>query len=231
LLPYVYSLAWQVTANDYTIMRPLVMDWRNDRKTWGIGDQYMFGPALLVNPVTEAGATSRPVYLPAASEWYDFWTGKPVAGDRTIQASAPLDRLPLYIRAGSILPLGPPTEYAGEKSNGPIELRVYRGADGSFTLYEDEGDGYAYEHGAYATIPLSWDEASHTLVIGARRGKYPGMSENRVFDIVWVGQGHGTGPSPSTTIDRQVRYAGREIRVSELPASERISSSNLNHDE
>jgi alpha-D-xyloside xylohydrolase len=213
LLPYIYSLAWQVTKNDYTIMRPLVMDWRTNRKVWDIGDQFMFGPALLVNPVTEAGATSRSVYLPPAEGWYDFWTGERVAGDQTLQAAAPVDRIPLYARAGSILPLGPESEYAGESKEAPIELRIYRGANGQFTLYEDQGDTYAYEHGAYATISLSWDEASATLTIGARAGSYPGMPAQRGFRVMWVSPNHGAGPEVTAQADREVTYTGQELKV------------------
>ena len=213
LLPYVYSLAWQVTKNDYTIMRPLVMDWRTERNVWDITDQFMFGPALLVNPVTEAGATSRSVYLPPASGWYDFWTGEQVSGDQTLQASAPMDRIPLYVRAGSILPLGPEIEYAGEKPGAPIELRIYRGANGQFTLYEDQGDTYAYEHGAYATVPLSWNESSKTLKIGTRTGSYPGMPAQQVLRVVWVSANHGAGPGVVTQTDREVNYTGQELQV------------------
>jgi alpha-D-xyloside xylohydrolase len=213
LLPYIYSLAWQVTKNDYTIMRPVVMDWRTERKVWDITDQFMFGPALLVNPVTEAGATSRSVYLPPAPAWYDFWTGERVEGDQTVQAPAPIDRIPLYVRAGSILPLGPEVEYAGEKPGAPIELRIYRGANGQFTLYEDQGDTYAYEHGAYATIPLSWEESSKTLTIGARNGSYPSMPAQMNFRVVWVSANRGAGPEIATQADRDVTYTGKEIQV------------------
>jgi len=213
LLPYIYSLAWQVTKNDYTIMRPLVMDWRTERKVWNIGDQFMFGPALLVNPITEAGATSRSVYLPPAAAWYDFWTGERVAGDQPLQSAAPIDRIPLYVPAGSILPLGPEIEYAGEKTDAPIELRIYRGADAKFTLYEDEGNSYAYEHGAYATIPLSWDESSGSFTIGTRTGSYPGMPEPMNFRVVWVSANHGTGTAVPMLADREVTYAGQEVRV------------------
>src|SRR5882757_7484125 len=147
MMPYIYSLAWKVSSDDYTIQRPLVMDFRADPLTWNIGDQFMFGPALLVNPVTEPKATERRVYLPSNTAWYDFWSGQKVQGGVHLQAAAPLDRIPLYVRAGSILPLGPPEQYAGVKVNGPIELRVYTGANGSFTLYQDEGDNYNYETG------------------------------------------------------------------------------------
>ena len=160
LLPYIYSLAWKTTSESYTPMRPLVMDFRTDVRAQNIGDQFMFGPAFLVNPVTEPAATTRTLYLPQ-SKWYDFWTGSLITGNRTIEADAPLERLPLYIRAGSILPLGPDEEWSTEKPADPIELRIYQGADGDFTLYEDENDTYNYEKGAYATIPLHWDDAHH----------------------------------------------------------------------
>jgi alpha-D-xyloside xylohydrolase len=159
LLPYIYSLAWRVTSEDYTIQRPLVMDWRDDPKVAAIGDQFMFGPALLVNPVTEEGATSRWLYLPPASAWYDFWSGDKLAGGRRVEAQAPLDRIPLYVRAGSILPLGPEVEYADQRTSAPIELRVYRGADGTSTCMRTPGDTYAYEKGEHAIIPIRWDEA------------------------------------------------------------------------
>lgn len=213
LLPYIYSLAFRVTKEDYTIMRPLVMDWRNDAKTSGIGDSFMFGPALLVNPITKADATSREVYLPAAAAWYDFWTGEKIAGRRTIQAAAPIDKIPLYVRAGSIVPLGPEVEYAGEKPDAPIELRIYAGADGSFTLYSDQGDTYAYEHGAYALIPICWNEASRTLTIGDRVGNFSGMPERQTFHIVWVRSQHGAGPEPALDADETVQYSGKAIVV------------------
>ncbi len=168
LMPYIYSLAWKVTSDDSTIQRPLVMDWRTDARTWNIGDQFMFGPALMVAPVLEQGATSRRIYLPEAADWYDFWTGESVRGGRNVDAAAPLDRIPLYVRAGSIVPMGPEIEYANENPNGPIELRIYRGADGAFDLYEDSGDSYAYEKGQHAVIPLHWNDATGELTIGAR---------------------------------------------------------------
>ena len=147
MLPYIYSLAWRVTSEDYTMMRPLVMDWRENQQVRDIGDEYTFGSALLVSPVSQKGATSRPVYLPPAAGWYDFWTGAQLKGDQHVEAQAPLDRIPLYVRAGSILPLGPEVEYAEQSPDAPLELRIYRGADGSFTLYNDQGDTYAYEKG------------------------------------------------------------------------------------
>ncbi|MGC1782825.1 MAG: TIM-barrel domain-containing protein [Acidobacteriaceae bacterium] len=213
LLPYIYSLAWQVTNHDSTIMRPLVMDWRTDPNTWNIGDQFMFGPDLLVSPVTQKGATSRSLYLPAAPAWYDFWTGQKTTGQQRIEAIAPLDRIPLYVRAGSILTLGPRIEWATEKPAAPIELRVYRGADASFNLYEDAGDTYAYEKGERSIIPIRWDEASKTLTIGARQGSFPTMVKDRVFNVVFVSQNHGTGGGETAQPDKSIHYDGDTVTV------------------
>jgi alpha-D-xyloside xylohydrolase len=213
LMPYIYSLAWRVHNDDYTIQRPLVMDWREDANVWNVGDQFMFGPALLVNPVLKRGATQRTVYLPDSALWYDFWTGAPLRGGQDVQADAPLARMPLFVRAGSILPLGPEIEYADQKPADPIELRVYPGADGSFDLYGDEGDNYDYEKGAHAVIPIKWSQTNGTLVIGDRAGSYPGMSNSIKFHIVWVTQGHGAGGAVESTPDRTVEYTGSAITI------------------
>jgi len=212
MLPYIYSLAWKTTSESYTPMRPLVMDFRSDVRAQNIGDQFMYGPAFLVSPVTEPDATTRRLYLPQA-KWYDFWTGSTIGGGKTIDASAPLDRLPLYIRAGSILPLGPDEEWSTEKLADPIELRIYRGADADFTLYEDENDTYNYENGAYATIPLHWDEAKQALTIGERIGQFPGMKESRTFQVVFAGEHHGAGINPEGRPDKTVTYSGKHVVV------------------
>ena len=212
LMPYIYSLAWKVTNEGYTPMRPLVMDFRTDVHAQNVGDQFMYGPALLVNPVTEPGATSRQLYLPDA-KWYDFWSGHATSGNATVDAPAPLDRIPLYARAGSILPMGPDIQYSTEKSADPIELRVYAGADANFTLYEDENDNYDYEKGVHATIPIHWDDASHTLTIGGRQGQFPGMLQSRTFQIVFVGDGHGIGIAPTPKADKTVQYFGKQVVV------------------
>jgi alpha-D-xyloside xylohydrolase len=212
LMPYIYSLAWKTTNEGYTIMRPLVMDFRTDVRAQNIADQFLFGPALLVNPVTEPQATSRRLYLPEAS-WYDFWTGQLLKGGESIESSAPIERIPLYVRAGSILPLGPDIEYASEKSADPLEIRVFRGADVNFTLYEDEGDSYNYEKGAYSTIPVSWDNSSQSLTIGDRTGSFPGMPESRSFHIVFVSEGHGAGSGMTANPDRTVTYSGKKLVV------------------
>jgi alpha-D-xyloside xylohydrolase len=212
LLPYVYSLAWKVTSEDYTIQRPLVMDFRDDPATWEIGDQFMFGPALLVSPVLTEHALFRPAYLPAAADWYDFWTGERTAGGVTVTVPAPLDRIPLAVRAGSILPLGPVIEYAGQATD-PIELRIYPGADGDFTLYEDEGDSYRYERGAHSTISIHWNDATRTLTIGARQGSYPGMATGHTFNVVMVSSGHGVGGDATASPDKNIQYTGASVEA------------------
>jgi alpha-D-xyloside xylohydrolase len=213
MMPYLYSLAWRVSSDDYTLMRPLPMDFRADPLTWNDGTQFMFGPALLVNPVLEAGATSRRVYLPASTAWYDFWTGEKLTGGRHIEAAAPLERIPLYVRAGSILPLGPEEEYADEKPNGPIELRIYPGADGAFTLYNDEGDNYDYERGAHSTTTLTWSDATRTLSIGARQGTYPNMPRETMFRVILVRPTHGTGEATTDSADQTIPYTGSATTV------------------
>lgn len=212
LLPYIYSVSWQVTHNGSSMLRPLVMDFANDREALNIADQYLFGPALMVNPVIEPGATSRSVYLPAKTAWYDFWTGKRETAGRRVDASAPIESMPLYVPAGSILALGPAVEYVDQKPADPLEVRVYPGADGSFTFYEDAGDSYDYEHGAYATISLRWNDETNTLTIGKRAGAYEGMLKQRTFRVVLVDRQRGGGLDESAGA-RAVAYSGEEVRV------------------
>ncbi|HZT74358.1 MAG TPA: glycoside hydrolase family 31 protein [Terriglobales bacterium] len=211
LLPYIYSLAWRVTSENYTLMRPLAMDFRHDPRSLNIGGEFLFGPSILVSPVTVPGGTTRRLYLPPAA-WYDFWTGARLAGGADVTVPAPLDRMPLHVRAGAIVPLGPEVEYAAEKPADPIELRVYPGADGSFTLYEDAGDGDQYLQGQYAIIPMHWDDARRTLTIGARQGSFPGMLASRTFDVVFVRSGRGGGIAPARP-DKVVHYTGAAIEV------------------
>ena len=213
LMPYIYSLAWRVHHDDYTMQRPLVMDWQQDSKTWSLPDEFMFGPAILVNPVLDEHAVQRSVYLPDAPNWYDFWSGLKIKGAQRIEAESLLDRIPLFIRAGSILPMGPEIEYADQDPNGPIELRIYSGADGAFTLYQDQGDTYDYEKGAYSLIPLKWSDAEKTLVIGDRTGSYPGMASQMTFHIVWVSPHHGTGEGVEAKPDRTIVYRGQSVSV------------------
>ena len=235
LLPYVYSTSWDVSHGRSTFMRALVMDFPEDRRVWDMGDEYMFGKALLVAPVLEAQYTpetavrvdelsgwdrdntgkagsggavdftvkkTTKVYLPEGAAWYDYWTGEKLDGGREITRETTLDLIPLYVRAGGIVPLGPDVQYATEKPWDSLTLRVYPGADGSFVLYEDEFDNYNYERGAYTEIPVTWDDSARRLTIGARRGSYPGMIERRRFTVVM----------PDGT-EQTVEYAGKKVSV------------------
>ena len=197
LLPYIYTLAGWTTHNHYTMLRALAFDFRQDPQVYDLNDQYMFGPAFLVNPVTKpmyysSGSTpltgvetSREVYLPQGSQWYDFWTDQLYDGGQTLQAEAPLDRIPLYVRAGSIIPMGPIRQYADEYPDALLELHIYPGCDGAFLLYEDEGDGYNYEKGDYSTINIRWFNATRQLILEERVGHYEGMIQARSFLLVF----------------------------------------------
>ena len=214
LLPYIYSLAGAVTHDGGTIMRALVMDFPADTNVFNIGDEYLFGPALLVNPVTTFQARNRPVYLPAApGGWYDFWNGQWLGGGQTIDAAAPYDTIPIYVRAGSIIPTGPEIQYTGEKPADPITLHVYAGADGRFTLYEDDGLTYNYEQGAFARIPIIWDDSGRALTIGERKGTFKGMLKERTFNVVLVTRHSPAGLSVVPASVRSVKYNGKAVRI------------------
>jgi alpha-D-xyloside xylohydrolase len=221
-MPYIYSLSWKVTDEAYTIMRVLAFDFRTDPSVYDIKDQYMFGPAFLVNPVTEQlckltsnapSERTRKVYLPKSTKWYDFWTGKILAGGQTIDAPAPIETMPLYVRSGSIVPMGPFLQFATEKPADPIELRVYTGADGQFTLYEDENNSYDYEKGEYAIVKFKWNDSKKTLTISGRKGNFSGMLKERIFDVVLVKDNHGTGVEICPRPDKVVKYKGGTIEV------------------
>lgn len=212
LLPYIYSVSWKVSDEGYTMMRPLVMDFRADSRVFDIPNQFLFGPSLMACPVTEGGAVKHEVYLPQGTGWTDFWTGKTYVGGQVIEADSPIETMPLFVRAGSILPYGPAIDYAVQSAD-PIDLRVYRGADGTFTLYEDENDNYNYEKGAFATIPMKWSEAKQRLTIGKRAGKFPGMLKERTFRIVFVSPNHGAGIPTLEKPDAIIRYTGRAVKV------------------
>jgi alpha-D-xyloside xylohydrolase len=222
LLPYIYSLAGKTTMDNYTMMRALTFDFRNDANVYSIPDQYMFGPAFLVNPVTEqlytstdhiSGETNRKIYLPKSTTWYNFWTGETLKGGQTIKAPAPIDIMPLYVRAGSIIPMGPEVEYATQKPNEVIELRIYPGANGEFKFYEDENDNYNYEKGQYATFNLRWDDKQHTLSISDTKGQFSGMLKQRTFNIVLVKAAHGSNVGVTTEVDKTVVYNGKAIAI------------------
>jgi alpha-D-xyloside xylohydrolase len=181
----------------------------------------MFGPAFLVNPVTQQLYTaknappnkSRKVYLPAAAKWYNFWTGEVLEGGQTIDAPAPIDIMPLYVKAGSIIPMGPEIEYATAKQDAPIELRIYPGANGTFKFYEDENDNYDYEKGRYATFTLSWNEKEHKLSISDTRGQFPGMLKQRTFNVVLVNGEHGANTGVTQNADKEIKYTGKKMEL------------------
>jgi alpha-D-xyloside xylohydrolase len=214
LMPYIYTLGADTYFNDGMIMRALVMDFTGDRKAWGVDDEYMFGPACLVAPVTEYKARSRKVYLPAGSVWYDFYSGRSTRGGQTIAASAPYERMPLFVRAGSIVPIGPPIQHTGNNSHSPVTLNVYTGADGSFSLYEDDGTSRQYLHGRYSRIPLEWDERTKTLTIGARDGNgYSGMAGRRIINIRWMKPRTPRTLAFDAKPDATVTYTGAPLTV------------------
>ncbi len=233
LLPYMYSTSWQVTSNHSTMMRGLMMDFAHDKNVHDRNDEYMFGKSILVAPVTtpmyfrkEARGTdsvyvqdfstikSEEVYLPAGADWYDFWTGEKYSGGTTIEKETPLDIMPLYLKAGSILPIGPDVQYAEEKKWDDLEIRVYTGENGEFVLYEDEFDNYNYEKGVFSTITFSWNDAEQKLTIGDREGSFPGMLQERSFNIVIVDSENGTGMNYTSAYDHEVIYTGDEIEIS-----------------
>ncbi len=232
LLPYIYSASWDVTARQSTLMRALMMDFPGDTRALDINDEYLFGKSLLVCPVTRpmysalrsdgkdttrvedfSAIRSDSLYLPGGTNWIDFWTGETSTGGRTVMKETPIDIIPLFVRSGAILPVGPDVQYATEKKWDDLEIRVYPGADGGFTLYEDENDNYNYEKGLYTEIPFRWDDTAGTLTIGARKGRYPGMLETRTFRVVRVGKGAGIGTEESGKDAKTVKYSGRKTVV------------------
>ena len=211
LMPYIYSLAGAAWLNDYTIMRGLAMDFTADPGVFNIGDQYLFGPALMVCPVHSYKARERVVYFPAGSGWYDFYNGKFTDGGQTLTVPAPYESIPLFVKAGSIIPAGPEIEYTSQKPADPLTLYVYTGADGSFTLYEDEGSNYNYEKGEYAVIPITYRESTGELTIGERNGAYPEMLHNRTFHVVWISKDKPEGYDPHKKPDASISYTGQKI--------------------
>jgi alpha-D-xyloside xylohydrolase len=240
LIPYLYSTAWRVTNENYTLMRALPFDFMNDSATYNINNQYMFGPSFLVNPVveplyylpnsikvegsiapdantntkleTKSDYYAREVYLPKGTQWFDFWTGKSYSGGITLKADARFETMPLFVKAGSIIPMGPFIQYSTEKTD-PLEIRIYPGANGKFTLYEDENDNYNYEKGVYSLIEFNWNDALKTLTISGRKGEFPGMLNKRKFEIVLVNENSGIGIE-TKGISKAIDYSGGKMEVS-----------------
>jgi alpha-D-xyloside xylohydrolase len=212
LMPYIYTAAARTTFDNYTPMRALVFDFPSDPRALDINNEYMFGPSILVAPVTTRGAVSRSVYLPRGSDWYDFWSGRRYSGGQVIQRAAPLGVLPLYVRGGSILPMGPEEEYTGEYPDAPIELRIYPGRDGNARLYFDDGLTYGYERGQFAWLPMHWNDGSQVLTLGAREGSFAGMAQQRRFLVTVVGPGHSVGEAVTST-GKRLTYSGAPVHI------------------
>jgi alpha-D-xyloside xylohydrolase len=213
LLPYTYTIAADTYHRDGTIMRGLAMDFVDDAGARDIKDEYLYGPAFLVAPVHQYRARSRQVYLPSGVDWYDFHTGAVQKGGGTLDAAAPLGRMPLFVRAGSIVPVGPEIQYTADKPGAPITLFVFTGADGTFDLYEDDGVSYDYEKGQFSRIPLRYDAAKGTLTIGERAGSYPGMAEERTFNVRWIKAGAAAPANLDAKPDATVQYKGAALTI------------------
>ena len=213
LMPYIYTTAADTYHKDGSIMRGLVMDYAADRRTWNVDDEYLFGRDLLVAPVTAFRARSRSVYLPAGADWYDFASGKHYTGGQSITAAAPYERMPLFVRAGAILPTGPAVQYAREQPGGPIVLHVFTGKDGAFSLYEDDGVTPGYESGKFARMPLTWNEQAKTLTIGAREGSYPGMVATRAVSVRFHTPGKAEAVDFAENGATRVSYTGKAMTI------------------
>ncbi len=206
MMPYIYSLAGMTYFNDYTIMRALVMDFTADRNTHYISDQYMFGPpSLMVCPVYTYKSTSRDIYFPAGANWYDYETNKHIVGGQTLSVAAPYERIPLYVKEGAIIPFGKDIQTTKEVQD-DLTIKVYMGANGDFTLYEDEGVNYNYEKNAYSTIRLAYDDASQTLAIEERKGEYAGMAKERAFNVEWISK-------DKKAVTSDIKYNGSKVTV------------------
>lgn len=228
LLPYIYSTSYQVTQNAGSMMRALIMDFPHDKCVYDMDNEYLFGNSILVNPVTEPMYIGRNgdkilqdfsemkkqnVYLPQGCDWVDFWTGQTLKGGQEIVREVPINVIPLYVKTGTILPMGPFVQYAEEKDWSNLEIRIYPGADGEFTLYEDENDNYNYEKGQFSTIHFQWNDLNRELRIDKRKGSFPGMLKERKFRFIIVDQSNGTGAGESINYT-EVDYAGKTVSVS-----------------
>ena len=213
LLPYNYSLAAKTYSDDYTIMRGLVMDFANDKAVTDINDEYMFGPSFLVNPIYNYHERTRKVYLPKGQGWYDLYTGKFFAGGQRVNPDAPYDRIPVFVKEGSIIPFGPELQYTSQKAGDTITLFIFGGKNASFKLYEDDGITYNYEKGISSSIETDYDEQTKTLTIQDRKGEFFGMLRKRIFNIVWITKDKPKKLDFSQPINEQVVYEGKQTIV------------------
>ncbi|WP_449436705.1 glycoside hydrolase family 31 protein [Pedobacter steynii] len=213
LMPYIYSIAGNTYHHDYTMMRGLMMDFPQDLKASNLSDAFLFGPSLLINPVYKYKERNREVYLPLGQGWYDLYTGKYFNGGQTIKADAPYEKMPVYVKEGSIVPTGPELQYTSEKPADPITLFVYTGKNASFSLYEDEGTNYNYEKGAFATIDFNYDEKTKTLTVGSRKGSFKGMQDSRTFKIVVITPKSAKALDFNQKASHTLTYSGKAITI------------------
>jgi alpha-D-xyloside xylohydrolase len=208
-MPYIYSLAGNTYQHDYTIMRGLMMDFPEDLKASNLNDAYMFGPSLLINPVFKYKARDRNVYLPSGQGWYDLYSGKYYKGGQQINADAPYEKMPVFVKEGSILPTGPELQYTSEKPAEPLTLFVYTGKDASFSLYEDEGTNYNYEKGAFSSIDFKYSEGSKSLTVSDRKGTFKGMLQSRNIRIIVITPKSAKALDFSQKADYTIKYTGK----------------------
>ena len=212
-MPYLYSMAGWVHLKDYTMMRGLIMDFNGDKKVEDIKDQWMFGPALMACPVGYYKARNRSVYFPKQSGWYNLYTGEYIQGGQSLVVDAPYERIPVFVREGSIIPYGPEIQYCDEKPADLINLYVYAGKNGQFQLYEDEGVNYNYEKGKYLTIDITYDDASKTVTFGQQKGKFQGSLKQRRFNIVYITKDKPTVLNLDNPQGIMVDYKGNEVSI------------------
>jgi len=210
LLPYIYSLAGEAYHKNGTIMRGLVMDFPNDTEVTNLNDEYLFGPSLLVNPVYHYKQRAKEVYLPKGEGWYDIYKGEYLDGGKKINANAPYERTPIFVKAGSIIPFGPDLQYTSEKRADTITLFIYTGKNASFDLYEDEDTNYNYEKGLFSTIKIDYNEQTKSLTIQNRKGEFPGMLQRRSFNIIWITKNKPRTLDFNQPTDEQVIYDGKQ---------------------
>ena len=212
-MPYLYSLAGWAHFKDFTLMRPLVMDFNGDKEVENIGNQWMFGPALMACPVGYYKARNRSVYFPEQCGWYNLYTGEYTEGGQRLIVDAPYEQIPVFVREGSIIPFGPEMEWSDEKPAELINLYIYAGQNGSFQLYEDEGTNYNYEKGKYATIDITYDDATRTVSVGARKGQFTGMLKNRRFNVVLITKDSAKPLNLDNPEGKMVQYVGKATSI------------------
>ncbi|MGY0036664.1 DUF5110 domain-containing protein [Pedobacter sp. NJ-S-72] len=212
-MPYIYSLAGKSYTEDYTIMRGLVMDFPADHKASDLNDAYLFGPSLLINPVSGYKDRTRKVYLPSGQGWYDLYSGKYFTGGQDVQVDAPYETIPVFVKEGSILPTGPEMQYTSEKPADPLTLFVYTGKDASFSLYEDEGTNYNYEKGAFSTIIFNYKENTGTLTVEDRKGSFTGMLKTRTINVIFITPKSGKELRFDLKPDHTFKYSGKKMSI------------------